>query len=205
MAASSAFPTDSLRSAAFTRKYGITPSIMDYARFNYVAQPGTRGAARAPRTWASTTITLSSGSTAGIRAIRASAREQAEGEKLIDARGRPDVPLRAPAGAEPLRPVGRRGGPRGRCREVGAYGVSNLKLIAAGMDDWIGGGDPDYKLRKDLFRKMVDQYHRYIYTAMHNVGGIRLDNSRRSVGEGRASSPRRPRCRRLRCAGCCGN
>ncbi len=46
----------------------------------------------------------------------------------------------------------------------GAYGVSNLKLIAAGMDaDWIGGGDPDYKLRKDLFRKMVDQYHRYIY------------------------------------------
>lgn len=31
---------------------------------------------------------------------------------------------------------------------------------------------------------MVDQYHRYIYTAMHNVGGIRLDNSRRSVGEG---------------------
>ena len=85
----------------------------------------------------------------------------------------------------------------------GAYGVSNLKLIAAGMDDWIGGGDPDYKLRKDLFRKMVDQYHRYIYTAMHNVGGSTTPAVR--SGRGRASSPRRPRCRRLRCAGCCGN
>lgn len=33
----------SLRSATFTRKYGTTASIMDYARFNYVAQPGVKG------------------------------------------------------------------------------------------------------------------------------------------------------------------
>lgn len=38
--ASYAFDTDSLRSPNFTSKYGTTPSIMDYARFNYVAQPG---------------------------------------------------------------------------------------------------------------------------------------------------------------------
>src|SRR5690606_14412980 len=40
MGASAAFPVDSLRSSSFTQKYGTTPSIMDYARFNYVAQPG---------------------------------------------------------------------------------------------------------------------------------------------------------------------
>ena len=40
MKASHAYPTDSLRSKTFTKKYGTTPSIMDYARFNYVAQPG---------------------------------------------------------------------------------------------------------------------------------------------------------------------
>ncbi|MFO7718976.1 MAG: DUF5117 domain-containing protein, partial [Gillisia sp.] len=39
MKASAAYPTDSLRSAAFTQQYGLTPSIMDYARVNYVAQP----------------------------------------------------------------------------------------------------------------------------------------------------------------------
>src|SRR5699024_12809012 len=40
MGASSAFPTDSLRSPRFTQNYGTTPSIMDYARYNVVAQPG---------------------------------------------------------------------------------------------------------------------------------------------------------------------
>lgn len=40
MGASSCFPVDSLRSPSFTQKYGTTPSIMDYARNNYVAQPG---------------------------------------------------------------------------------------------------------------------------------------------------------------------
>ena len=40
MGSSVAFPVDSLRSASFTKKYGTAPSIMDYARFNYIAQPG---------------------------------------------------------------------------------------------------------------------------------------------------------------------
>lgn len=40
MGASYSFPVDSLRSPSFTQKYGTTPSIMDYARNNYVAQRG---------------------------------------------------------------------------------------------------------------------------------------------------------------------
>ena len=40
MIASSAYPVDSLRSPAFTEKYGVAASIMDYARQNYIAQPG---------------------------------------------------------------------------------------------------------------------------------------------------------------------
>ncbi len=40
MKASSAFPVDSLRSASFTAAHGDEASIMDYGRFNYVAQPG---------------------------------------------------------------------------------------------------------------------------------------------------------------------
>jgi hypothetical protein len=40
MMASSSFPVDSLRSPSFTSKYGVSATIMDYARQNYVAQPG---------------------------------------------------------------------------------------------------------------------------------------------------------------------
>ncbi len=48
MAASAAIPTDSLRSPSFTRVHGTTASIMDYARFNYVAQPSDRGVRLTP-------------------------------------------------------------------------------------------------------------------------------------------------------------
>jgi hypothetical protein len=39
MKASSGYPADSVRSASFVRRMGHSPSVMDYARFNYVAQP----------------------------------------------------------------------------------------------------------------------------------------------------------------------
>ena len=48
MAASHAIPVDSLRSATFTQQYGTTASIMDYARFNYVAQVGDEGVRLTP-------------------------------------------------------------------------------------------------------------------------------------------------------------
>jgi hypothetical protein len=42
MKASSAYPIDSIRNAAFVKRMGHTPTLMDYARFNYVAQPEDR-------------------------------------------------------------------------------------------------------------------------------------------------------------------
>src|SRR5207237_7316257 len=40
MVASSSFPLASLRSPTFTSKYSVSATIMDYARQNYIAQPG---------------------------------------------------------------------------------------------------------------------------------------------------------------------
>jgi hypothetical protein len=37
--ASSTYPSDSVRSVSWNQRMGYTPSIMDYSRFNYVAQP----------------------------------------------------------------------------------------------------------------------------------------------------------------------
>ena len=48
MGSSSAYKVEDLRDAAFTQKYGTAPSIMDYARFNYVAQPEDTGVALMP-------------------------------------------------------------------------------------------------------------------------------------------------------------
>ncbi len=43
MAASAAIPVEKYRDAEFMAKYGTTMSIMDYARYNYIAQPGDKG------------------------------------------------------------------------------------------------------------------------------------------------------------------
>lgn len=40
MKASSAYPVESLRNPEFAEEYGVAPTIMDYARLNYIAQPG---------------------------------------------------------------------------------------------------------------------------------------------------------------------
>lgn len=40
--ASATYPADSLRSESFLRRWGHTPTLMDYSRFNYVAQPEDR-------------------------------------------------------------------------------------------------------------------------------------------------------------------
>ena len=40
MIGSSSYPTESLRDPDFARRMGVSPSVMDYARQNYVAQPG---------------------------------------------------------------------------------------------------------------------------------------------------------------------
>ena len=48
MGASASIPVEKLRDPEFTQKYGITPTIMDYARFNYVAQPQDRGVRLTP-------------------------------------------------------------------------------------------------------------------------------------------------------------
>ena len=48
MGSSCAYKVEDLRDAAFTQKYGTAPSIMDYARFNYVAQPEDEGVALMP-------------------------------------------------------------------------------------------------------------------------------------------------------------
>lgn len=40
MAGSFAYPVDSYRNGEFTQEFGIAASIMDYARYNYIAQPG---------------------------------------------------------------------------------------------------------------------------------------------------------------------
>lgn len=174
MAASHAYPVDSLRSASFTQKYGTTPSIMDYARFNYVAQPGDKGVKLTPPdlgAYDEFAIKWLYSSIPGNKSVKEEAviLEKWVDEKAGDPRYRYGVQqiysrydpsaLEEDLGDDPVK--------------AGEYGIKNLKYILGHLDQWIGN-DPDASHRFDLYSAIAAQYYRYILNAVYNVGGIYL-------------------------------
>ena len=199
MGASSAYPTDSLRNAAFTAKYGTTPSIMDYARFNYVAQPGDKGVKLVPPSlgvydeyaikWLYTPVI-------GAKDIW----EEAEiAGKIIEAKA--GDPLYR-YGAQQMATSAAYGSydPSARTEDLGDdpikssdYGISNLKYILSRMNEWVGADDEDFTHRGDLYTQLTNQYYRYIGNVMAQVGGIYLNN----VKDGSAVKPSVPVARKV--------
>lgn len=174
MGASSAFPVDSLRSATFTAKYGTTPSIMDYARYNYVAQPEDKGVSLSPPG-------LGVYDEYAIRWLYApiegnlSAREEAKIlEQWVDEKA-----------GDPLYRYGRqqvysRYDPTALEEDLGddavkagTYGVKNLQYILSHLNNWIKD-DESTAHRQMLYVEIANQFTRYIENALCNVGGIRL-------------------------------
>ena len=192
MASSHAYPVDSLRSATFTQQYGTTPSIMDYARFNYVAQPGDEGLKLTPPSlglydyyaikWLYSPI-------AGNKSVQ---EEKAIAEKWIDEKS-----------GDPLYRYGRQQfksmyDPSALTEDLGDdpikasnYGIKNLKYILPHVNEWIK--DDDYfEYRQELYSQILNQYFRYISNVVYNVGGIYLT----SVKEGTEGEPFVPVSRR---------
>ena len=176
MAASSAFPVDSLRSASFTQKHGTTPSIMDYARFNYVAQPGDRGVKVTPPDlgpydeyvikYAYTPLPDKKDMFDEEKTIRGWIDEKVGdpiyryGRQQLIARYDPTA-LEEDLGDDAMK--------------AGDYGITNLKYILSHMEEWIPDEeDPDLTKRIRLYESIAGQFARYVNAAMLNVGGIYL-------------------------------
>ena len=174
MASSAAFPVDSLRSASFTQKYGTTPCIMDYARFNYVAQPGDKGVKLTPPNLGVYDEFLIKWNYQYVPDVKDEWDEQAIVEKWVDEKagdpiyryGRQQIQVRYDPSAieEDL------GDDPVKARD---YGVKNLKYILSNLKEWIND-DPNYSHRQTLYGQIMNQYYRYLRNVMYNVGGIYL-------------------------------
>lgn len=188
MAASSAYPVDSLRSASFTQKYGTTPSIMDYARFNYVVQPDDKGVKLTPPDLGC----YDEFAIKWLYAFFPEAKSEKEemgileswiDEKAGDARYRYGVQqiysrydpsaLEEDLGDNPVK--------------AGEYGVKNLKYILERMDGWIQD-DENATHRYELYNSLMSQYYRYLLNAVYNVGGIYLTQVKEGTPGERYSS-----------------
>lgn len=176
MAASSAYPVDSLRSASFTQTYGTTPSIMDYARFNYVAQPSDKGVRLSPPDvgpydmyaikWLYSPIEGNLSVKDEAKVLESWVDEKAGdpiyryGRQQVYARYDPSA-IEEDLGDDPVK--------------AGTYGMSNLKYILTNLDAWITD-DESTVHKQELYDGIAQQYNRYLSNALANVGGIYLSD-----------------------------
>lgn len=174
MGASSAFPVDSLHSANFTKKYGTTPSIMDYARFNYVAQPGDKGVKLTPPDLGVYDEFVIKWLYTYFPDLKNADEENKVLEKWVDEKaGDPLYRFRKQQMLARLDPSAIEEDLGDDPVKAADYGIKNLKYILKNMNNWITD-DPDGSYRKSLYNTLVSQYARYLQNVIYNVGGIYL-------------------------------
>lgn len=179
MGASAAFPVDSLRSATFTQKYGTTPSIMDYARFNYVAQPGDEGVKLTPPD-------LGEYDQYAIEwGYRYFGKTDAERDsKILDTMVSEKV-------GNPIYRYGKQQAsvtydPSSLTEDLGddpvkaaQYGIDNLRYILPQMDGWFAGFDHDFEFTESRYKALQKQYLNYMGHVFNVLGGVYLNEKYR--------------------------
>ena len=166
MKASSAYPVDSLRSGDFTQKFGIATTIMDYARYNYVAQPGDENIRFVRQLGPYDDYSIEW----GYRYFGKSPEEEKEIlKKFVDEKS--------------LNPMYMFGGygndPNSQTENIGddpvkasMYGISNLKIVAKNLKEWTTEPKENYNELDELYGELIGVYRRYVYHVLNLVGGI---------------------------------
>lgn len=183
MIASNAYPTDSLRSATFMERVnGTAASIMDYARFNYVAQPGDNVPSTSPHIGPYDELAIEW----GYRWFPDKDKEKEELHKLL--KNHTEDIYRYGEEQTPREAVD----PRSLSEDLGndamksaRYGIANLKRIVPEIINWTTTGEEGqtYKEAAQLYSGVIFQWNLYLYHVMANVGGMYIENT--EVGDGK--------------------
>ena len=177
MIASAAYPTDSLRSRTFTDRIGGTSaSIMDYARFNYIAQPGDGVRIMSPHIGAYDRMAIEW----GYRWYPAGTDERKKLDDFLRAHSSKEYHY---SEAQQQRTAI---DPRALSEDLGddavksaRYGIANLKRIMPHLVEWTRTGDPSqtYDEASEYYSGIISQWRLFLYHVLANVGGIYLERS----------------------------
>lgn len=178
MIASNAYPTDSLRSKSFTDHVcGTAASIMDYARFNYVAQPedkiGPKGLFPRINDYDKWAIKWGY----SYRPEFKDEYEEKEAMMTETSRFLAGHPRCWFSGE------GRDEDPRSQTEDLGddnmkanEYGVKNLKRVIAGLPQWTHQDNDQYSDLTEVYKSVRDQLRRYTGHVIKHLGGRYLNN-----------------------------
>ena len=170
MGASNATPVEMLRNADFQKKNGHTSSIMDYARFNYVAQPEDNVKDLFPRIGDYDKWAIKWG-----YSYFNGAKDDKEEKALLNEMTKDAYKNRRLWFGTETNPYD----PRYQTEDLGDnamkasnYGIKNLKRILPNLIEWSKESGEDYEELNGLYNSLTGQFRRYMGHVTKNVGGI---------------------------------
>lgn len=181
MAASYAYPVDSLRNGAFTQENGIAASIMDYARYNYIAQPEDENIRfirqMGPYDHYATNW--------GYRQIPTANTLEVENDTLNQWIRKHELDPKYKFGRQSSRfdPQSQTESIGDDPIKAGDYGLSNLKFVAKNLKSWTSDQTNDYGDLEELFGELLGVYSRYVGHVVTNIGGV-YENLKTPAQEG---------------------
>ncbi|MBT3547357.1 MAG: zinc-dependent metalloprotease [Flavobacterium sp.] len=171
MGSSSAYPVDSLRSASFTKKFGTAPSIMDYARFNYVAQPEDKGVALMPDIGPYDKHAIEW----GYRPIldKTAVEEKATLNKwILDKADNPMYRFGHQQAGGVVDPSSQTEDLGDDAIKASSYGIKNLQRILPNIEKWTTKDGENYDEMATMYGQILSQFNRYMGHVTANIGGV---------------------------------
>ena len=172
MGASPAYPVDSLRSPAFTHRMGGTaPSIMDYARFNYIAQPEDGDVLLYPGIGPYDDWSIIFGYKLLGKEATADSERSTLNEWIKERASNPMYRYGAQRrnNADPSSQTEDLGDDAMKASELG---IRNLKRILPNLIEWTKEDGKDYTDLTELYGQVYSQLGRYMGHVTTNVGGV---------------------------------
>lgn len=166
-------PVEKLRDKAWVEANGHTPSIMDYARFNYVAQPedGITRAGIFPRIGIYDKWSIEWGYR-WLPQFQTPEDEVAFSNQSIIEKQKTDVRYTFGTESDP-------NDPRNQSEDLGddsmlasLYGIKNLKRIVPQILTWSYEPNKSYAGAGEIYSGVVSQFNRYLGHVTKNVAGI---------------------------------
>ncbi|MEX2364047.1 MAG: zinc-dependent metalloprotease, partial [Balneolaceae bacterium] len=169
MQSSSAYPVDSLRSGTFTQKYGIATTIMEYARQNYIAQPGDENIRFIRQIGPYDKYSVNW----GYRVIPDA--ETPEDEKpVLDSwiEEKADDPVYRFASSTGYDPSAQTEDLSDDAVKASTYGLMNLKRVVPNLIEWTSTPGKGYDDLEEIYGELIFQWSRYAGHVATNIGGV---------------------------------
>lgn len=169
MGSSSAYTVEQLRDPEFTSTHGTAPSIMDYARFNYVAQPNDGVTNFFPRIGEYDKWAIKWGYSWLPDVEKPNDEKETLNAWIVEHADDPAYWYGYQTGADPRSQTEDL---TNDAMEASELGLANLQVITDNLMDWIREDGENYDDLEELYSNVVAQWRRYMGHVTTNVGGV---------------------------------